>query len=125
MGTASVPGKGSGEVDKVPAMLAPGEAVLNHHAAEIIGRDKIAAANAIGNHIAKGMMPAKPKAEAKGPQPQKLSGGTHMVGHGKSAPTPAKIDPAHALALLQSLKAGGGMPAPGGGMPGMSPAPAL
>lgn len=46
-GTARVPGKGSG--DKVPAMLEPGEAVLNKHAAGMIGRDKIAKANAKGN----------------------------------------------------------------------------
>ena len=47
-GTARVPGRGSPKVDKVPAMLAPGEAVLNKPAAEAIGRPKIAAANAMG-----------------------------------------------------------------------------
>lgn len=46
-GMARVPGKGSG--DKVPAMLEPNEAILNKHAADIIGRDKIAKANAKGN----------------------------------------------------------------------------
>ena len=46
-GTARVPGKGEG--DKVPAMLEPGEAVLNKKAAGMIGRDKIAKANAKGN----------------------------------------------------------------------------
>lgn len=46
-GTARVPGKGSG--DKVPALLEPGEAILNKNAAKAIGRDKIAAANAKGN----------------------------------------------------------------------------
>lgn len=46
-GTAMVPGKGSG--DKVPAMLEPGEAVLNKKAAGMIGRGKIAAANKAGN----------------------------------------------------------------------------
>lgn len=46
-GTARVPGKGSG--DKVPAMLEPGEAILNKHAAGMIGRDKIAKANTKGN----------------------------------------------------------------------------
>lgn len=46
-GTARVPGKGTG--DKVPAMLEPGEAVLNKKAAGLIGRDKIAKANAKGN----------------------------------------------------------------------------
>jgi hypothetical protein len=47
-GTARVPGKGSGKVDTVPAMLAPGEAVLNKGAAETIGRGLIAKANAAG-----------------------------------------------------------------------------
>ena len=45
-GTAQVPGKGSGNVDKVPAMLAPHEAVLTHGAADALGRGKIAALNA-------------------------------------------------------------------------------
>lgn len=45
-GTAQVPGRGSGNVDKVPAMLAPHEAVLTHGAASALGRDKIAALNA-------------------------------------------------------------------------------
>ena len=45
-GTAKVPGKGSGNVDKVPAMLAPHEAVLTHGAADALGRGKIAALNA-------------------------------------------------------------------------------
>jgi hypothetical protein len=51
-GTTKVPGQGSSKVDTVPAMLAPREAVLNEHAADLIGRDKITAANAAGNHIA-------------------------------------------------------------------------
>jgi hypothetical protein len=45
-GTAQVPGKGTGNVDKVPAMLAPHEAVLTHGAADALGRKKIAALNA-------------------------------------------------------------------------------
>jgi len=45
-GTPQVPGQGSGNVDKVPAMLAPHEAVLTHGAAAALGRDKIAALNA-------------------------------------------------------------------------------
>ena len=45
-GTAQVPGRGSGNVDKVPAMLAPHEAVLTHGAASALGRGKIAALNA-------------------------------------------------------------------------------
>lgn len=48
-GTSRVPGKGSG--DKVPALLEPGEAVLNKKAAGMIGRDKIAKANAKGNQM--------------------------------------------------------------------------
>lgn len=51
-GATKVPGKGSSKVDTVPAMLAPKEAVLNEHAADLIGRDNITAANAAGNHIA-------------------------------------------------------------------------
>lgn len=47
-GTSKVPGKGSGKVDTVPAMLAPGEAVLNRGAAEHIGRHTIDALNAVG-----------------------------------------------------------------------------
>jgi hypothetical protein len=47
-GATKVPGKGSGKVDTVPAMLAPGEAVLNKAAAQKMGRDKIAAANKAG-----------------------------------------------------------------------------
>lgn len=48
-GTAKVPGKGSGNVDTVPAELAPGEAVLNKHAAEHMGRGLIGVLNALGN----------------------------------------------------------------------------
>lgn len=47
-GIAKVPGKGSGKVDKVPAKLAPGEAVLNKAAAEKMGRGLIAALNKQG-----------------------------------------------------------------------------
>lgn len=45
-GTPQVPGRGSGNVDKVPAMLAPHEAVLTHGAADQLGRGKIAKLNA-------------------------------------------------------------------------------
>ena len=45
-GATVVPGQGSGNVDKVPAMLAPHEAVLTHGAADALGRGKIAALNA-------------------------------------------------------------------------------
>jgi len=47
-GATAVPGQGSGTVDKVPAMLAPHEAVLNKAAADKLGRGKIAALNAAG-----------------------------------------------------------------------------
>lgn len=47
-GTAKVPGKGTGKVDTVPAMLAPGEAVLNKGAAEHVGRGLIGMLNQIG-----------------------------------------------------------------------------
>lgn len=47
-GTAHVPGHGDGTVDTVPAMLAPGEAVLNKSAAEMLGRGMIALLNKLG-----------------------------------------------------------------------------
>ncbi len=47
-GTPRISGEGSGKVDTVPAMLAPGEAVLNKSAAEILGRGLIAALNRAG-----------------------------------------------------------------------------
>lgn len=46
-GVTSVPGKGTG--DKVPAKLEPKEAVLNKHAADMLGRKKIAQLNKAGN----------------------------------------------------------------------------
>jgi hypothetical protein len=119
-GANKVPGKGPSTVDTVPAMLAPREAVLNEHAADLIGRDKIAAANAIGVAHQKaqagpGMVAAKGKPAA--PTHQKLAGGTHMVGHGKSAKTPSKIDPQALLSLMGAMQggqAGGGAPMGGG-----------
>jgi hypothetical protein len=151
-GTSMVPGKptpkgmiGKPQSDTVPAELAPGEAVLNKHAAEMIGRDKIAAANAMGQHMAtvqqnepptgapvaaKGMIPAGGKASprapvATGPKAQKFAGGTHMVGHGKSAKTPTKLNPADVMGLMQML--GHGQPAAGpaaGPMPSGAGSPA-
>lgn len=47
-GMARVPGKGSPKKDSVKAKLAPGEAVLNAQAAEMAGRDNIAALNRQG-----------------------------------------------------------------------------
>lgn len=75
-GTAKVPGKGSGKVDTVPAMLAPGEAVLNKGAAEHVGRDAIKQLNTLGQ-LKMGIVPGK---AGKGAGGQKS----------KSAPTPAK-----------------------------------
>lgn len=46
-GVTSVPGKGTG--DKMPAVLEPKEAVLNKHAADMLGRKKIAQLNKAGN----------------------------------------------------------------------------
>lgn len=46
-GMTKVPGKGT--KDNFPAMLAPGEAVLNAKASKILGRGLIAALNAVGN----------------------------------------------------------------------------
>jgi hypothetical protein len=57
-GTKAVPPPTSPDVstaargtDTVPAMLTPGEAVLNRHAAELFGRDKIRRLNAIGSWV--------------------------------------------------------------------------
>ena len=47
-GTSKIPGEGSGKVDTVPAMLAPGEAVLNKGAAEHMGRGMIKQLNDLG-----------------------------------------------------------------------------
>ena len=114
-GATKVPGKGPSTVDTVPAMLAPREAVLNEHAADLIGRDKIAAANAIGvahqKAQGKGMVSSRPAQ----PKPQKMSGGTHMVGHGKSAKTPTKIDPQALLSLMGAMQ--GGQAGQAGGPP--------
>lgn len=62
-GATKVPGQGDGTVDKVPAMLAPGEAVLNKGAAEHFGRDKIAALNSVG-HAKMQAAKAQPQAPA-------------------------------------------------------------
>lgn len=47
-GLAQVPGQGPSNVDSVPAMLAPQEAVLNAPAADMVGRGLIEALNQIG-----------------------------------------------------------------------------
>lgn len=63
-GISKIPGKGDGTVDKVPAILAPGEAVLNKGAAEHVGRGLIDHLNAVG--AAKMGMAAPPQKLAKG-----------------------------------------------------------
>lgn len=62
-GRTRVPGQGSGKVDTVPAMLAPGEAVLNKGAAEHVGRGKIVKLNKIG--LKKMGVPAGTPSKAK------------------------------------------------------------
>ena len=47
-GTSNVPGQGDGTKDTTPAMLAPGEAVLNNEGAELVGRDTIEVINKLG-----------------------------------------------------------------------------
>ena len=99
-GTTRVPGHGDGTVDTVPAMLAPGEAVLNKGAAEHVGRGLIDHLNAVG---AAKMGMAEPV--------QKFAKGTSKVG---KAPT---ITPQMLQMLLQPP---GGAPqggAPQGGAP--------
>ena len=77
-GTTKVPGKtppkNAATTDTVPAMLTPGEAVLNKHAAELVGRDKIQAINRAGLAVKAGKgMPA-----SKGPV-KKFADGTADV----------------------------------------------
>lgn len=79
-GTSKVPGKApaKGNTDTVPAMLTPGEAVLNVGAAEHMGRDNIHALNQVG--LAKmGKAPGKGMAPAKGKKPG-FADGTASVG---------------------------------------------
>ena len=63
-----------------------------------------------------GYRPLYSKGTANVPKPQKLAGGTHMVGHGKSAKTPKKLDPQAVVQLMGMLK---------GGQPGMGAAPQM
>jgi hypothetical protein len=67
-GTARVKGKGKPNKDTVPAMLAPGEAVLNQGAADHVGRNLIDVLNAIGAH--KMAMAGNPVPGAGGAPPQ-------------------------------------------------------
>ena len=70
-GLSKVPGKGNPGVDKVPAVLAPGEAVLNQGAANHMGRGAIAALNALGAHAmaAQGTPPMQSPPGGGAPQP--------------------------------------------------------
>jgi len=122
-GTPKVPGKGDGTVDKVPAMLAPGEAVLNAGAAEHFGRHNIAALNAVGQAKMQAGKGAPPPAKAAPVKGQHFKGGTHNVQPGKSAKTP-KIDP-NVIQALMSMGSGGAGPAPMGGAPMTPPAPGM
>lgn len=88
-GTSRVPGGGSGAVDTVPAMLAPGEAVLNKGAAEHVGRGLIAKANKIG--LAKMESAGTPAATTRGglqSRPQKHAKGTANVKEDASGGSP-------------------------------------
>jgi hypothetical protein len=89
-GEQDVPGEGDGSLDTVPAMLAPGEAVLNKGAAEHVGRGliaqlndlgaaKMAAAGAPPQGMAKGHGMPKGKSGGKGKSKQKHASGTPMV----------------------------------------------
>lgn len=72
-GTNKVPGQGDGTVDKVPSMLAPGEAVLNRAAAEHLGRHTIGLLNALGEQKM-GMSPAGQDPTAAGGVPGYATG---------------------------------------------------
>ena len=90
-GTQRVPGKGSGMVDKVKAVLAPGEAVLNKGAAEHMGRDNIAALNAIGHAKMVGEAAQGAAAATPGREPQK--GPAHKAPEKPAGKGPAKPAP--------------------------------
>ena len=113
-GTDHVPGQGTGAVDKVPAMLAPHEAVLNAGAAQHVGPHLIDVLNALGAHKmameghapqpgpqdapqaapGKGMPAPKAKAAGKGAPPVKAATGNSNVQ--KTKPTPTKqATPSH------------------------------
>ena len=111
-GTDQVPGQGTGAVDKVPAMLAPHEAVLNAGAANHVGRHLIDVLNALGAHNmamagnapqpgpqdmpqpAPGRGMPAPKGKAASKAPVKAAGGTSDVRKSKPTPTPQAV-PAH------------------------------
>ena len=85
-----VPGKGAPNVDSVPAVLAPHEAVLNAGAAAHIGHGTIAALNALG---------AAKMAQAGMPVPPPTA-------HGMPAPAPAPMQGGKSAAPKPSTKPG-------------------
>jgi hypothetical protein len=98
-GTTRVPGKGSGKVDTVDAKLAPGEAVLNKAAAESMGRDKIAAANAAGaKKMGLGMYSRDERRYAAGTP--RVSGGS--TGRGGGQDYPAAMGPGQLVPMMSS-----------------------
>jgi hypothetical protein len=108
-GTAKVPGKGNPGVDKVPAILAPGEAVLNQGAANHMGRGAIAALNALGAHAmaAQGTPPSMPPTAHGTPGPMAPPTGGPPMG---KPPMQAKGPPMQAKGPQQTPMAGRGMP---------------
>jgi hypothetical protein len=129
-GASKVPGQGDGTVDTVAAKLAPGEAVLNKHAAEMLGRGMIKTLNDVG--LAKRAMEEGAADPSKGSNPQEgYNKGTAKVPAKAPAKPAAKaagkpkgkmpaVPPAVLAALLQHAStpqpAG---PAPGGGGGGL------
>ena len=111
-GTQRVPGKGSGMVDKVPAVLAPGEAVLNKGAAEHFGRDNIAALNAIGHAKMVGESAQGAAADKPGVGPQK--GPAHKAPEKPAGKGPAKPAPGAPAKGAKPAGGHGSKPAPAG-----------
>lgn len=112
-GTKKVPGSGTG--DTVPAMLSPGEAVINKEGAEHIGRGAIEAINAVGlikRALGAGEGGAAPQLQADGE-----SGSTGVRGYAKGtskvtkkAPSKKAAAPAvdpKVLAMIMGMGAGG------------------
>lgn len=78
-GTAKVPGHGDGTVDTVDAKLAPGEAVLNKAAAEMLGRGLIDLLNKHG--MLQMGMPEPDADDMEEPEEQGYACGTSNVRH--------------------------------------------
>jgi hypothetical protein len=107
MGVTRIGGRGNGTKDTVKTKLAPGEAVLNRSAADMIGRGLIAHANKLGA-ARMGMGMVNPKQAPAGPAGYKR--GTSSVG-GKKAPA---MDTTALTNFLRAMSAG----PPGAGLPG-------